>query len=141
MTDTIEQALEALRKGRPVIVVDDEGRENEGDLILAAEAATTEWVAFMVRHTSGYLCAPMPGDFVDRLGLDPMVVDNEDTRKTAYTVSVDAADRDTTGISADDRAHTSRVLADPASGPTSVKRPGHVIPLRAVDGGDRKSVV
>ena len=138
MTDTIDQALEALRKGRPVIVVDDEGRENEGDLILAAEAATTEWVAFMVRHTSGYLCAPMPGDFVDRLGLAPMVVDNEDTRKTAYTVSVDASDRDTTGISADDRAHTSRVLADPESGPTSLKRPGHVIPLRAVDGGVRE---
>lgn len=138
MTDTIEQALEALRQGRPVIVVDDEGRENEGDLILAAETATTEWVAFMVRHTSGYLCAPMPGEFVDRLGLAPMVVDNEDTRKTAYTVSVDAADRDTTGISADDRAHTSRVLADPTAGPKSLKRPGHMIPLRAVDGGVRE---
>ena len=138
MTDTIERALEALREGRPVIVVDDEGRENEGDLILAAEAATTEWVAFMVRHTSGYLCAPMPGDFVDRLGLAPMVVDNEDTRKTAYTVSVDASDRGTTGISADDRAHTARVLSNPESNPSSLVRPGHVIPLRAVDGGVRE---
>lgn len=138
MTDTIERALEVLREGRPVIVVDDEGRENEGDLILAADAATTEWVAFMVRHTSGYLCAPMPGDFVDRLGLSPMVVDNEDARKTAYTVSVDASDRDTTGISADDRAHTARVLADPSSDASSVVRPGHVIPLRAVDGGVRE---
>lgn len=136
--NTIPEALRALQQGRPIIVVDDEGRENEGDLILAAELATADQVAFMVRHTSGYLCAPVTGEIADRLQLTPMVADNQDVRKTAYTVSVDAADRDTTGISADDRAHTARVLADPASGPASLVRPGHVIPLRAVDGGVRE---
>ena len=136
--NTIPEALRALQQGRPIIVVDDEGRENEGDLILAAELATAEEVAFMVRHTSGYLCAPVTGEIADRLQLTPMVAENQDVRKTAYTISVDASDRDTTGISADDRANTARVLADPASAPASLIRPGHVIPLRAVDGGVRE---
>jgi len=132
---TIPAALEELRRGKPVIVADDEGRENEGDVIISAQLASPEWVAWMVRHTSGYLCAPMPNDLADRLNLPVMVTDNEDPRGTNYTVSVDAADRLTTGISAADRAHTLRVLADPSSTAASLQRPGHILPLRAMDGG------
>lgn len=135
---TIPDALEALRAGRPVLVADNEDRENEGDVVLSAQLATAEWVAWTVRHSSGYLCAPMPADWADRLDLPPMVEVNEDARGTAYTVSVDAATGVTTGISASDRARTLNVLADPASTPTSVIRPGHILPLRAVDGGVRE---
>ncbi|NYF15781.1 3,4-dihydroxy 2-butanone 4-phosphate synthase/GTP cyclohydrolase II [Microbacterium sp. AK009] len=134
----LSDALDALRAGKPVIVVDDEDRENEGDIILSAQLATPEWVAWTVRWSSGFVCAPMPADWADRLDLPPMVEVNEDARGTAYTVSVDAADRVSTGISASDRAHTLNVLADVASTPTSVIRPGHVLPLRAVDGGVRE---
>jgi 3,4-dihydroxy 2-butanone 4-phosphate synthase/GTP cyclohydrolase II len=134
---TIPEALDALRAGRPVIVADDEGRENEGDAIMAAQFATREWLAWIVRHSSGYVCAPMPGTTADRLELPPMVEHGEDPRGTAYTISVDAAEHVTTGISAHDRAHTLRVLADPASVPSALIRPGHVIPLRAVPGGVR----
>jgi 3,4-dihydroxy 2-butanone 4-phosphate synthase/GTP cyclohydrolase II len=135
---TIPQALDSLRAGRPVIVADDEDRENEGDVILSAALATPEWIAWTIRWSSGFLCAPMPADWADRLDLPPMVAVNEDARGTAYTVSVDAADRDSTGISASDRAHTLNVLADPASAPANLIRPGHVLPLRAVDGGVRE---
>ncbi|WP_345801814.1 GTP cyclohydrolase II [Microbacterium sp. AZCO] len=135
---TIPDALESLRQGRPVIVADDENRENEGDVVLSAELATPEWVAWTVRWSSGFICAPMPAEWADRLDLPPMVAVNEDARGTAYTVSVDAADRQSTGISASDRAHTLNVLADPDSTPTSVIRPGHILPLRAVDGGVRE---
>ncbi|MDN3496333.1 GTP cyclohydrolase II [Planococcus sp. APC 4015] len=135
---TIPEALEALKAGKPVLVADDENRENEGDIILSAELATTEWLAWTIRWSSGFLCAPMPADWADRLDLPPMVAVNEDARGTAYTVSVDAADRVSTGISAADRSHTLNVLADPASTPSSVIRPGHVLPLRAVDGGVRE---
>ncbi|MFS0733734.1 GTP cyclohydrolase II [Microbacterium sp. 1P10UB] len=135
---TIEEALESLRAGRPVIVADDESRENEGDIILSAEKATAEWLAWTIRWSSGFICAPMPADWADRLDLPPMVAQNEDARGTAYTVSVDAADRVSTGISAADRSHTLNVLANPESTPTSVIRPGHVLPLRAVDGGVRE---
>jgi len=135
---TIEEALESLRAGRPVIVADDENRENEGDVILSAELATPEWIAWTVRWSSGFICAPMPSDLADHLNLPPMVVANEDARSTAYTVSVDAAEGVTTGISASDRAHTLNVLADPQSTSTSIIRPGHVLPLRAVDGGVRE---
>ncbi|MGP3535538.1 GTP cyclohydrolase II [Microbacterium sp. RD1] len=134
----IPVALDALRAGRPVIVADDEDRENEGDVILSAELATPEWIAWTVRWSSGFLCAPMPAEWADRLDLPPMVAVNEDARGTAYTVSVDAADRISTGISASDRAHTLNVLANPGSGPASLIRPGHVLPLRAVDGGVRE---
>jgi 3,4-dihydroxy 2-butanone 4-phosphate synthase/GTP cyclohydrolase II len=134
----IPVALEALRAGRPIIVADDEGRENEGDVIIAAESASQEWVAWMVRNTSGYVCAPMTNAIADRLGLPLMWEKNEDWRGTAYTVSVDAADRYSTGISASDRAHTLRVLADPESRPENLIRPGHILPLRAVDGGVRE---
>ena len=96
---TIPEALTALKAGRPVIVADDENRENEGDIIISAELASPEWIAWMVRWTSGLICAPMPGDIADALDLPPMVARNEDMRSTAYTVSVDAADRrDSTGI-------------------------------------------
>ncbi|GAB3604013.1 GTP cyclohydrolase II [Microbacterium aureliae] len=135
---TIPEALEALRAGRPVIVADDENRENEGDVVLSAALATPEWVAWTVRWSSGFICAPMPAEWADRLDLPPMVEVNEDARGTAYTVSVDAADRMSTGISAADRAHTLNVLADPESVPTSVIRPGHILPLRAVEGGVRE---
>jgi len=134
----IPAALDALRAGKPVIVADDENRENEGDVVLSAQLASPEWIAWTVRWSSGFICAPMPADWADRLDLPPMVEVNEDARGTAYTVSVDAADRVSTGISASDRAHTLNVLADPASKPTSVIRPGHILPLRAVDGGVRE---
>jgi 3,4-dihydroxy 2-butanone 4-phosphate synthase/GTP cyclohydrolase II len=134
---SIPTAIEALRAGRPVIVADDEGRENEGDVIIAAELASQEWIAWMVRVSSGFICAPMTNEIADRLNLPPMVAVNEDPRGTAYTVSVDAADRLSTGISAADRAHTLRVLANPESTPASLFRPGHILPLRAVDGGLR----
>lgn len=135
---TIPEVLDALRAGKPVLVADDEGRENEGDAIMAAQFATQEWIAWMVRHTSGYLCAPMPNSVADRLELPLMTERNQDPRGTAYTISVDAADRTSTGISAADRAHTLRVLADADSTPESLLRPGHILPLRAVDGGVRE---
>ena len=134
----ISDALDALRAGKPIIVADDENRENEGDVILSAALATPEWIAWTVRHSSGFICAPMPAEWADRLDLPPMVETNEDARGTAYTVSVDAAEGVTTGISAADRARTLTVLADPASTPGSVIRPGHVLPLRAVEGGVRE---
>ena len=135
---TIPQALAALAAGRPVIVADDENRENEGDIIISAALATTEWMAWTIRWSSGFICAPMPADWADRLDLPPMVANNEDSRSTAYTVSVDASDRISTGISAEDRAHTLNVLASADSTPASVIRPGHILPLRAVDGGVRE---
>lgn len=135
---TIPEALTELAAGRPVIVVDDEGRENEGDVVLAAELASQEWLAWTVKNSSGLICAPMTDAIADRLGLPPMVTVNEDDRGTNYTVTVDAANRLSTGISAADRAHTLRVLANPDSTPASLHRPGHVLPLRAVPGGVRQ---
>jgi 3,4-dihydroxy 2-butanone 4-phosphate synthase/GTP cyclohydrolase II len=133
----IPAALEALSAGKPVIVVDNESRENEGDLIIAAQFATQEWLAFMIRNTSGFICAPMTHEIADRLELPLMVLHNQDPLQTAYTITVDASDRLSTGISAADRAHTLRVLSNLASGPASLNRPGHVLPLRALDGGVR----
>ena len=132
---SVEEALEALQAGRPVIVTDDEARENEADVILAAENLSTEWLAWTIRHTSGYVCAPMPADVADRLELPLMVADSTDPFRTAYTVSVDAAAGVTTGISAADRAHTLRLLASPSATPDDFVRPGHVLPLRARSGG------
>ncbi|MFB2555198.1 GTP cyclohydrolase II [Herbiconiux liangxiaofengii] len=134
----MDEVLAALREGKPVIVSDAADRENEGDAIMSAAHASPEWIAWMVRSTSGYLCAPMPGALADRLALPLMVVNNEDTRRTAYTITVDAASGITTGIDAHDRARTLNLLADPASTPASFIRPGHVVPLRAVDGGVRQ---
>ena len=133
--DSIERAIADIAAGKAVVVVDDEDRENEGDLIAAASKATTELIAFMVRYTSGVLCVPMEGNTLDRLRLPPMTSRNEDKKQTAYTVSVDARHGITTGISAADRAHTVKVLADSATEPYELTRPGHVFPLRAVDGG------
>ncbi|WP_167044720.1 GTP cyclohydrolase II [Salinibacterium sp. ZJ454] len=134
----IPTALDALRQGRPIIVVDDESRENEGDVVIAAELASQEWIAWLVRNSSGFICAPMTNAIADELDLPPMVTMNEDPRGTAYTVTVDASDRLSTGISAADRAHTLRVLANPDSTPANLSRPGHIVPLRAVDGGVRE---
>jgi len=132
---TIEQAVADIAAGRAVVVADDEDRENEGDLIFAAEMATPELVAFMVRYTSGYLCVPLTEQDCDRLDLPPMFHTNQDKRGTAYTVTVDAREGIGTGISAADRAHTIQVLADPGSTPADLARPGHCVPLRAKPGG------
>ncbi len=131
----IELALTALADGKPVVVMDDERRENEGDLILSAATASTEQIAFMVRHTSGFICVGMTGDDLDRLDLPPMRGVNEDPKGTAYAVSVDARDVLGTGISARDRATTIRALADPFTTAKDLTRPGHVMPLRARPGG------
>ncbi|MDQ4020402.1 MAG: bifunctional 3,4-dihydroxy-2-butanone-4-phosphate synthase/GTP cyclohydrolase II [Actinomycetota bacterium] len=131
----IERAIADVAAGRPVIVVDDEERENEGDLIFAAAQATPELLAFMVRYTSGYICVALTGDDCDRLELPPMYHTNQDKRGTAYTVTVDAREGVSTGISAADRAHTIRLLADPDAKSVDFVRPGHVVPLRAKEGG------
>jgi 3,4-dihydroxy 2-butanone 4-phosphate synthase / GTP cyclohydrolase II len=131
----VERAIADVAAGKPVIVVDDADRENEGDLIFAAEMATPELVAFMVRYTSGYICVPLTETDCDRLDLPPMFHTNQDRRGTAYAVTVDAREGTTTGISAYDRALTMRTLAAPDSTPAEFTRPGHVVPLRAKDGG------
>lgn len=133
--DTISRAIDDIAAGKPVVVVDDEDRENEGDIIFAAEKATPQLLAFTVRYTSGYICAPLTHADADRLALPPAHHTNQDPRGTAYTVSVDARNGVTTGISAADRAHTIRLLADLATQPEDLSRPGHMVPLRARDGG------
>jgi 3,4-dihydroxy 2-butanone 4-phosphate synthase/GTP cyclohydrolase II len=135
MTVKVGEAVKAVRNGGIVVVTDDEERENEGDLIMAAEACTTEAMAFFLRHTSGVLCAAITGDTAVRLDLPPMVPENQESFTTAFTVSVDAADGVSTGISAHDRARTMRLLADRRSHAGSFVRPGHVFPLRAKTGG------
>ncbi len=133
--DRVTEALDAIRHGGAVVVVDDEGRENEGDLIFAAEHATPALVGFMVRYTSGMICVPMAAAALDRLKIPPMTQSNEDSRRTAYAVTVDARRGVSTGISATDRAYTIRMLASPTAGPDDFNRPGHVFPLRARPGG------
>ncbi|MDP9391736.1 MAG: 3,4-dihydroxy-2-butanone-4-phosphate synthase, partial [Actinomycetota bacterium] len=133
--DTIETAIAAIKDGRPVVVIDDEDRENEGDLIFASELATPELVAFMVRYTSGYICVSVTEADADRLDLPPMFRVNQDRRGTAYTVTVDAREGITTGISASDRARTIQLLADAGTTSADLARPGHIVPLRAKDGG------
>ncbi|MEI6404660.1 MAG: bifunctional 3,4-dihydroxy-2-butanone-4-phosphate synthase/GTP cyclohydrolase II [Actinomycetes bacterium] len=133
--DSVEDAIAAIRAGKAVVVVDDEDRENEGDLIFAAAKATPEVCGFMIRHTSGVICVSMEGPVLDRLGLPPMTAVNEDRKGTAYAVSVDARHGIETGISAADRAHTIKVLCDSATEPWDLTRPGHVFPLRAMPGG------
>lgn len=137
MSEAIETALAALRAGRPVLVLDDAQRENEGDVVLAAQTVTPAWMGWTIRHTSGYVCAPMPAWWADRLELPLMVPPraNEDPFRTAYTVTVDAASGVSTGISATDRARTVAVLGDPRAQAHDLIRPGHVVPLRARDGG------
>ncbi len=133
--DTVERALADIAAGKAVVVVDDEERENEGDLIFAAAKATPELMAFTIRHSSGVICVPMPADMLDRLEIPLMTPHNRDRMRTAYTISVDARDGVSTGISAKDRAHTARVLADSATEPWELTRPGHVFPLRYREGG------
>uniref|UniRef100_A0AAU2JK72 Riboflavin biosynthesis protein RibBA n=1 Tax=Streptomyces sp. NBC_00049 TaxID=2903617 RepID=A0AAU2JK72_9ACTN len=137
LLDPVEQAIRDIAAGRPIVVVDDEDRENEGDLVLAAEKATPEIIAFMMSECRGLICAPMEGDELDRLELPQMVQNNTESMQTAFTVSVDAtaAHGVSTGISASDRATTLRLLADGVSGPGDFVRPGHVFPLRAKPGG------
>ena len=131
----VEAAVEDIREGRMVIVVDDADRENEGDLILAAEKATPENLAFMVRHTSGVVCMPVVGERLDELKVPLMVSDSTDTQRTAFTVSVDVIHGTTTGISAADRAATIRSFIEPDTKPADLMRPGHVFPLRYREGG------
>ncbi len=131
----VELALDDLRAGKPVLVADSKNRENEADFIMSAERATVEWITWGIRHSSGYLCAPMTGPKADALKLPLMVPSSQDPRRTAYTVSVDAASGITTGISAADRHRTLQLLAKPDSAPGEFIRPGHVLPLRAVAGG------
>jgi 3,4-dihydroxy 2-butanone 4-phosphate synthase / GTP cyclohydrolase II len=133
--DPVERAIDDIRAGQPVIVVDDGAPDNEGDLVFAAEFATTELVAFLVRHTSGYVCVSITERDADRLDLPSMFRVNQNRRGTAYTVSVDARDGVSTGISAGDRAQTIRRLADPDATAADFSRPGHILPIRARDGG------
>ncbi len=133
--DSIERAVADIAAGKAVVVVDDENRENEGDLIFAASKATPELLAFTIRWSSGVICVPMPGTMLDRLEIPLMTPHNKERMRTAYTISVDARDGVTTGISAADRAHTVRVLADSATEPWEITRPGHVFPLRYREGG------
>jgi len=133
--DGVEDALAAMAAGRAVVVVDDEDRENEGDIIFAASKATPELMAFTIRYSSGVICVPMMAQTLDRLGIPLMTPHNRDRHRTAYTVSVDARDGVTTGISAADRAHTVRTLIDSATEPFEVTQPGHVFPLRYTEGG------
>ena len=132
---TIEEAIEQLRNGGMVVVVDDEDRENEGDLIMAAEDVTAESMAFFLEHTSGVFCSPLEAARADELDLPLMVVANTEAQRTAFTVTVDYRHGTTTGISAADRAATIRALIDPATKPTDLNRPGHIFPLRYRAGG------
>jgi 3,4-dihydroxy 2-butanone 4-phosphate synthase/GTP cyclohydrolase II len=133
--DPVTAALAALRRGALVLVVDDENRENEGDLIMAAEMATADSLAFMIRHTTGLICVAVTGERADELDLPLMVSRNDDPQGTAFTVSVDRKELTTTGVSAADRAATIRALADPATRADQLGRPGHIFPLRARPGG------
>lgn len=135
--DTVETAVAAIAAGGAVVVVDDAGRENEGDIIFAAQFATPQLTGWTIRHTSGVLCVPITGAAADRLNLPPMVEVNQDAKGTAYTVSCDAALGVSTGISAGDRALTARVLSSQSSQAADLTRPGHVFPLRAAEGGVR----
>ncbi len=130
----IEDAIEDIRQGKMLVVVDDEDRENEGDLIVAADKTTPETINFMATYAKGLICTPMEGERLDALDIAPMVANNTDNHETAFTVSVDAVTTDT-GISAFERCQTVRLLIDPSGKPSSFRRPGHVFPLRAVPGG------
>ncbi len=133
--DTIESALADIAAGKLIIVTDDENRENEGDLIMAAEKATPETITMMIRYCSGIICVPTTDAELRRLGLGPRVQQNREVHRTDFTVSVDAAKNVTTGISAADRTAAIRIIADPNSRPGDLVQPGHVFPLRARAGG------
>ncbi|MGH9154054.1 MAG: bifunctional 3,4-dihydroxy-2-butanone-4-phosphate synthase/GTP cyclohydrolase II [Acidimicrobiales bacterium] len=131
----IEKAIAAVAGGEMVVVVDDKDRENEGDLVMAAEHAAAEKIGFFVKHTSGVICMPMLGERLDELGLPLMVLDNTESQRTAFTISVDYRPGTSTGISAADRAATIRALIDPATSPADLAKPGHIFPLRYRRGG------
>jgi 3,4-dihydroxy 2-butanone 4-phosphate synthase / GTP cyclohydrolase II len=133
--DTVEQAIADIAAGRAIVVVDDASRENEGDIVFAASKATPELLAFTIRYVRGLICVPMLGADLDRLQIPPMTSDNQEHMGTAFTISVDARDGITTGISAADRARTIRTLVDSATEPYEIVRPGHVFPLRYAEGG------
>jgi 3,4-dihydroxy 2-butanone 4-phosphate synthase / GTP cyclohydrolase II len=133
--DTVEQAIADIAAGRAIVVVDDASRENEGDIVFAASKATPELLAFTIRYARGLICVPMLGEDLDRLQLPPMTSDNQEHMGTAFTISVDARDGITTGISAADRARTIRTLVDSATEPYEIVRPGHIFPLRYAAGG------
>ena len=133
--DKIEEAIEAIASGEMIVVVDDDDRENEGDLIIAASRATPEKTGFIIRHTSGILCVSVPQEYARRLHLDPMVSDNDAPLGTAFTISIDFKEGLTTGISALERANTIRAMADNKTKPSDFVRPGHVFPLIAKEGG------
>ena len=131
---TVEQAIEDIKNGKMVVVVDDEDRENEGDLIVAAETVTPQDINFMATYAKGLICTPIDGKRLDELNIGQMVVNNTDNHETAFTVSIDAYDTET-GISAFERCQTVKKLLDPKAKPASFRRPGHVFPLRSVEGG------
>src|SRR5688572_30069907 len=133
--NTIEEILADIAEGRMVVLLDDQDRENEGDLIMAAEHVTPEAVAFMIRYTSGIICVPMDAERLAQLELPQMVQSNEEAHRTAFTVSVDYRFGTTTGVSSSDRAATIRALADLSASPRDFARPGHIFPLRARKGG------
>jgi 3,4-dihydroxy 2-butanone 4-phosphate synthase / GTP cyclohydrolase II len=133
--DTVERAIAEIAAGRAIVVVDDASRENEGDIVFAASKATPDLLAFTIRYARGLICVPMLGEDLDRLQLPPMTSDNQEHMGTAFTISVDARDGITTGISAADRAKTIRTLVDSATEPYEIVRPGHVFPLRYAEGG------
>ncbi|KAI1940139.1 3,4-dihydroxy 2-butanone 4-phosphate synthase [Ophidiomyces ophidiicola] len=137
--NTIQETIEAFRNGEFIVVLDSQDRENEGDLIIAADSITPSKMAFMIRYTSGYICAPILPNLATRLNLPQMVTDNTDPHRTAYTVTIDSnAPSITTGISAHDRSTTCRTLASPDTKESNFRRPGHVLPLRARPGGVRE---
>lgn len=135
MISSIPEIIEEARKGHMVILVDDESRENEGDLCIPADCITPEAINFMARYGRGLICMPMGGEMLDRLQLPQMVPDNQSSQQTAFTISIGARQGITTGISAADRAHTIRVASAPDTGRADLVSPGHVFPLRARDGG------
>src|SRR5271170_7570285 len=132
---SVEDAIEAVGRGEIVVVVDDEDRENEGDLIMAADAVTPEKIAFFLAHTSGLICVPLTPERVEQLDLPLMVTSNTEVQRTAFTVSVDFRHGTSTGISAADRASTIKALVDPLTSPKDLNRPGHIFPLRYRPGG------
>ncbi|KAG2039949.1 3,4-dihydroxy-2-butanone 4-phosphate synthase-domain-containing protein, partial [Suillus americanus] len=133
--DTVEEALTAFAHGEPIVVMDDERRENEGDIIMSASQCSVEAMAWMIKHTSGYICISLPGERLNELEIPMMVPENQERHKTAYTITVDYKHGTTTGISAHDRSLTVRKLVDPTSTASDFSRPGHMVPLRAQDGG------
>lgn len=133
--NSMEDALKAFAAGEFLVVMDDENRENEGDLIIAAAHCTTEKMAWMIKYTSGYVCIALPGSRLEELQIPMMVPENQDRHRTAYTITVDYKHGTTTGISAYDRSLTARALASPSSLPTDFNRPGHMVPLHAREGG------